>query len=282
VSHIDIKLDGQHNSKYYPLSMKGLDPKDIQGMKKLEVWHDLAVHHQEHYLQPQHQLDESQGQSNFSFFANAHFQKRPAAAKLGGQPYVLQKLIKDAELLEAAQAKASAPPPPPPKRKASGEPSESGSGSEDDSGSSDAAGGKETAGPAQEPRAAPSIGLGSLEVVAKARAKAKAKQVVRPRSRSPSVGKPASSSVVKAASSSLVKGPKGGGSKKEREMAQLLEQLQESDREMYNVAQEHIAHAKGTGVACLLTLNVKHFLTNSRQGVVLHNAGALDSSDSTV
>ena len=282
---IDVQLEADNNSKLYPVSMQGLEASQICGIKRMQMWRDLSVNHVENFLQPSQQLTASQGEDNFDFFVGKHFEARPAPAKLAGKPYVISSLIAEADAKEAksfaanaAQAaetmKANAE-----QKKKKGKKekkdgddgsgsSSSGSGSSGEGEGSDEDDAKPAA---SKRRAAPTLGLGSLaRLTVKKSAKSAAKAKLA-RGKSPSPARPPSSSAV-------AKKPQTG-SKKDREIAAQLEQLEAKDAEMHKVAKEHVRDAKGTSIACLLQLNVKHFLTTPKQGQLLNGVWCLQIAE---
>ena len=263
VTPIKIKLDGESYSKFFPLSMQGLSEEQVRGIKRMQIYHELEVEHEESFLAPEHQLHEQHGANSFQFYTKKHFAARPGAARVGGKPYELSKIIQDAEMQEAKNAAtvaavaAASARKQPQKPKRDSDESEGSTGSESEDKDQDPATAKPKA------RAAPTPSLGSLQSSDLKKVIRKPKAAALRRSPSPDKA-PSSSAAAKPKSVTL------GGSKKDKELAAQLRDLEEHDTEMHRVATEHLRHAKGSSIGCLKQLNVQNFLTNTKQGQVLH------------
>ena len=261
---IKIKLDGENAQTFWPLSMQGLSEDQVRGIKRMQVYYDTQVEHGECFLSPEHQLHQDHGTKNFGFYTKKHFAARPGVGRVGGKPYILKKLIQEAEMQEAKNAatvaavSAASSRKQPEKGSDSSEEESSGSGGEDKE--------PETAKP--KARAAPTPSLGSLRGP-DAKKVARKPKAAAARRNSPFAKKPPSSSAAKPRSLTV------GGSKKDRELAAQLDDLEQHDPEMFKVAKDHLRNATGSSAACLKQLNVNHFLTNTKQGQVLNAASCL-------
>ncbi|CAE7540365.1 unnamed protein product, partial [Symbiodinium microadriaticum] len=262
-----MRLDGPDasHSVLYPLSLAGLDPGAIAGMKRLELSRDVRIAHEEHFLSPLNNLTEGHGMEAFKFYASGHFEHRPGAGKVSGKVDTLKEILEACNKQAAAAGAAAAsnvkvevqPPSDSVKEEAVEDPSDSDSSTPGEKGK-----GRGKKGAQARPRA----GLGSTAApkAVPSRKPFKRKleaQEERPRSKSPSVSVAApSGSMVQAAKSSLK------GNKKERERQAVLDELESKDEVLYKVASAHLKECGGAGVSCLLQLNLKHFFSNSKQG----------------
>ncbi|CAE7260414.1 CFAP47 [Symbiodinium sp. CCMP2456] len=256
VTAVSFKLDGDTNSKLYAISMQGISEDQMKGMKRMQVFHELEVEHEESFLSPEHQLHVQQGENNFQFYTKQHFATRPGVAKVGSHPPTLSKLIENAEMQEAKNAAVAVPGP----KRAREEQKGSGSAESSSSSSSNEDKGKSGANRTDQARSAPAPSLGSLQIAEPKKETRRPKAAATPRSPSPETGEKAVS-----ISESKPRSLNLGGSKKEKEHAAVLEELERLDTEMLTVAKEHLRN-KGSSVSCLKQLNVKHFLTNAKQG----------------
>ena len=277
-----MRLDGPDasHSVLYPLSLAGLDPGAIAGMKRLELSRDVRIAHEEHFLSPLNNLTEGHGMEAFKFYASGHFEHRPGAGKVSGKVDTLKEILEACNKQAAAAGAAAAsnvkvevqPPSDSVKEEAVEDSSDSDSSTPGEKGK-----GRGKKGAQARPRA----GLGSTAApkTVPSRKPLKRKleaQEERPRSKSPSVSVAApSGSKVQAAKSSLK------GNKKERERQAVLDELESKDEVLYKVASAHLKECGGAGVSCLLQLNLKHFFSNSKQGQVLNGAKPLSCVDLT-
>ena len=258
-----VKLEGDNSSfsNLYPLSMEGLTVNDILPMKRMMVFYDTAVEHEQDFVTPASQLFQEQGHRCFDFITDQHFQLRHPAAKLSGKPPTVQDLKEKAQQIESALPKQAARPGLTAAERADElEESESASENEDDA---DAEGEGVVVRRQVKGRQAPTLGLTAVPAIAKAKAKAVGRKAGQEkasvRGNQPAPPSPRASSAT----------AKGSVSKKDKENERWLEQLS-GDETLFQAAKKHLASDTGSSIKCLAALNLAAFFATPKMGQTLN------------
>eukprot|EP00435_Cladocopium_sp_Y103_P029311 s3006_g7.t1 len=257
---VSVKLDGPNaqSTLMWPISLKGLPLKEVVGMLKAKIFHEISVVHGEQVLRSQDQLTQNQGSRLFSVCSAALNSNKPLLKDVG-KVLTLEDMISIKQRAEAAKEAAGKAVADAMASAADGSESEDGNDIEGDDSARAKGRGKGKA------RA---FSLGTLSKSSSLKAKAKAKSSGSAASKKQQQSKPAISKMPSRDESPARSSATARGSGKQTKADRTLEEVQTllaHDKVLLKIAERHLGTKKGSCAQCLVNLNVEEILAKGKQ-----------------
>ena len=265
-AHIDFQGE---KFQALPISLLGLPQDELDAMPKCRVWQSYNTEHDEIHLHHRNQIAQQQGQKIFDFVTQRHYDTRPEQLHLGKRTLkreqgksqaVAQAKVYSRESLIALANKGQPGPGPAAGRSV---PAMAPLAEDKEADDSD----EEPVVKAKKKRPQ-EYGLGSLQQVnpQKAeKAQAAAKRTAQKKKKQKQDEDDEDDGAIEKSDSET-----GTNVAKIQE---VLDFLEKTDKDMFDVATEHLKFKKSGGIACFLKLTVQTFLSTPKLGVCLQGVG---------